>query len=120
MGLPKAVLTEDEYLKFERAALERHQYVDGAIFAMAGESGEHGDISVNTVVSLGNQLADSPCRVRDKDTKVRSGPLPRSPGRPAGMYSYPDIIVICDEPQYLDQRRDVVLNPKVIFEILSK
>ena len=62
MGLPKAILTEDEYLKFECAAEERHQYFDGEIFAMAGESGEHADISTNIVISIGNQLGDGPCR----------------------------------------------------------
>ena len=120
MGLPRAILTEDEYLQFERAAFERHQYLDGEIFAMAGESGEHGDIVTNTLIELGLQLGDGPCRARVANTKVRSGPLPKSPKRPAGLYSYPDIVVICDEPKYLDERHDVVLNPKAIIETLSK
>jgi Uma2 family endonuclease len=120
VGLPRTILTEDEYLRFERAAEERHQYVDGEIFAMAGESGAHADISVNLVLSIGNQLGDGPCRVRDKDTKIRSGPLPKSRARTTGLYSYPDIIVICDEPKYLDEHTDVVLNPTAIFEVLSK
>ncbi len=120
MGLPKPLLTEDEYLKLERAAEERHQYVDGEIFAMAGESPVHGDITSNIHGSLYPQLVDTPCRMRIKDTKVRSGPMPRSPKRPAGLYSYPDIVVICDEPEYLDDFGDVVLNPKVIVEALSE
>jgi len=119
MGLPKSILTEDEYLAFERKAEERHVYVDGEVFAMAGESPEHGDICANTVYSLMNQLGDGPCRVRVANTKVRSGPMPRSPKRPAGLYSYPDVVVICDEPEYFDEFRHVVLNPKVIFETLS-
>jgi Uma2 family endonuclease len=120
MGLPKTILTEDEYLAFERAADERHIYVDGEIFAMAGESGAHADIITNIVVTLVNQLGDRPCRVRDKETKVGSGPLPKSPRRPAGLYSYPDVDVICGEPVYLDGFTDVVLNPKVIVETLSE
>ena len=120
MGLPKTILTEDEYLAFERAAEERHIYVDGEIFAMAGESGAHADIVTNIVVSLVNQLGDGPCRVRTGNSRVRSGPLPKSPRRPAGLYSYPDIFVICDEPKYLDDYKDVVLNPKVIVETLSE
>ncbi len=120
MGLPKAILTEDEYLKFERATEDRHQYLDGEIFAMAGESGQHADISVNIVVSIGSQLRDGPCRVRVANTKVRSGPLPKSRKRPSGLYSYPDVFVVCDEPKYLDDYEDVVLNPTVIFEVLSK
>jgi Uma2 family endonuclease len=120
MGLPQPILTEDEYLTLERASLERHQYVDGEIFAMAGESGEHADIVMNTSRSLANQLDGSPCRVRTQNTKVRSGPLPKSPRRQAGLYSYPDIVVICDEPKYLDGFQDVILNPKVIIETLSE
>jgi len=120
MGLAIPILTENEYLKLERSSEERHQFVDGEIFAMAGESGEHGDITTNIAASLYNQLDDSPCRVRIKDTNVRSGPLPKSPRRPAGLYSYPDIVVICDEPKYLDEHKDVVLNPKVIVETLSE
>jgi Uma2 family endonuclease len=119
MGLPQPILTEDEYLTLERAALDRHQYVDGEIFAMAGESPAHGDISANAFASLHAQLRGTPYRARMKDTKVRSGPLPRSPKRPAGLYSYPDIVVICGEPNYLDEHKDVILNPKVIVEVLS-
>jgi Uma2 family endonuclease len=120
MGVPKSILTEDEYLRFERAAEERHIYVDGELFAMAGESAEHADISSNVQYLLSRQLFDGPCRVRTKDTKVRSGPLPKSPKRRAGLYSYPDIVVICDEPRYLDDCNDVVLNPKAIVEVLSE
>lgn len=120
MGLPRTNLTEDEYLAFERAAEERHFYVDGEIFAMAGESSKHGDITANAFASLHNQLDDSPCRVRVANTRVRSGPMPKSPKRPAGLYSYPDIVVICDEPKYLDDFEDVLLNPKVIIETLSE
>ena len=120
MGLPKPILTEAEYLKFERASPERHQYVDGELFAMAGESWAHGDITVNMVRALANQLDDSPCRVRTKDTKVRSGPRPISLKRPAGLYSYPDIVVVCDEAEFLDKFEDVILNPRVIIEALSE
>jgi Uma2 family endonuclease len=120
LGLLKTILSEDEYLAFERDAEERHIYVDGEIFAMAGESWEHGTVSVNVVRSLGNQLEDGPCEVRSANTKVRSGPLPRSPRQPAGLYSYPDVVVVCGEPKFLDEYEDVVLNPKVIIETLSE
>jgi Uma2 family endonuclease len=120
MGLPKTILTEDEYLAFERAAEERHIYVDGEIFAMAGGSPAHHTICTNVVISLGNQLADGPCQVWTQNARVRSGPLPKSPKRPSGLYSYPDIIVICDEPKFLDQHEDVLLNPKALVEVLSE
>jgi Uma2 family endonuclease len=120
MGLPQTILTEDEYLEFERAAEERHIYVDGEVFAMAGGSPAHHDICTNVVISFGNQLGDGPCRVWTQNSRVRSGPLPKSPKRPTGLYSYPDVIVICDEPKFLDEHRDVLLNPKVVVDVLSE
>jgi Uma2 family endonuclease len=113
-------LTENQYLALERESEERHLYVDGEIFAMAGESGAHADITANIPASFHAQLRGTSCRVRTKDTKVRSGPLPKVDKRSASLYSYPDIVVICGEPEYLDDFRDVVLNPKVIVEALSE
>jgi Uma2 family endonuclease len=111
--------TVDEYLAFERAAFERHEYLDGDIIAMANESGAHADVSVNMVVAVGSQLKGKPCRARTKDTKVRSGLAPMSGHSTKGMFSYPDIVVICEEPEYHDAHRDIILNPKAIFEVLS-
>ena len=108
----------EEYLEFERQAEERHEYLDGFIYAMAGESPLHADISANLVGLLHEQLRDSPCRVRTKDTKVRSGPTQRRIMK--GLFSYPDVVVICGEPQYHDEHRDVVINPRVIIEVLSE
>jgi Uma2 family endonuclease len=101
MGLPKAILTEGEYLRFERGTQERHQNIDGEIFAMAGESWAHGSITVNIVGALVPQLGDGPCKVRVANTKMRSGALPRRPRRPGGLYAYPDVYrgVNFKEPQ---------------------
>jgi Uma2 family endonuclease len=86
----------------------------------SSRSGEHADISHNLSGILYNQLLGKPCRARQKDTKVRSGPVPM-PGRGmAGMFSYPDIVVICGEPEYHDCYKDVVINPKAIIEALSE
>jgi Uma2 family endonuclease len=109
----------DEYLALERAADERHYFLDGEIFAMAGESHTHNIICVNTVLTLGNQLIDSDCQVNTKDIKVRSGPVPESGHSTKGFYSYPVVLVICGEPEFHDAYRDVVLNPKVIVEVVS-
>ncbi|HKP13437.1 MAG TPA: Uma2 family endonuclease [Blastocatellia bacterium] len=111
--------TVEEYLAIDRHSQERHEYLDGYIFAMAGESEAHADISMNLGVIIGSQLRGTACRARAKDTKVRSGPTPRR-GTMAGLYSYPDLVVICGEPQYHDRHRDVVLNPTVIIEVLSE
>ncbi|MDQ3748113.1 MAG: Uma2 family endonuclease [Acidobacteriota bacterium] len=116
----KPVFTVEDYLKIDRTEDERYEFLDGEIYAMAGESGAHGDICANLSGIIYNQLLNSNCRYRVKDTKIRSGMFP--PKRPLvkGMISYPDIVVICGEPEYHDEFRDVVLNPTVIIEVLSE
>ena len=115
--MPKPYYTVEQYLNYEREADERSEFIDGEIYAMAGESGAHGDISMNLATLLGSQLRGTNCRGRIKDTKVRSGALKEHFGR--GMISYPDLVVICGEPQYHDKHQDIVLNPTVIIEVLS-
>lgn len=123
MGLAKIktkpVFTVQEYLDIDRSEDERYEFLDGEIYAMAGESGEHGDICVNFTIALGVQLINTSCRLRIKDTKVRSGMFPVKRPLVKGMISYPDLVVICGEPEYHDEFRDVVLNPSVIIEVLS-
>ena len=111
--------TEAEYMALERAAEERHEYLDGVIYAMAGESSEHGDISVNLVRIVSTTLLGKPCNTYTKDTKVRSGPLPKIRLSAKGLYSYPDLVVVCGERKYLDEYRDVLINPTVIIEVVS-
>lgn len=112
--------TVDEYLALERASIERHIYLDGDIFAMAGESVPHGTISVNIIVSIGTQLKGTPCQAFTKDMKVRSGPIPESGRSKKGLYSYPDVLVVCGDREFHDAHKDIILNPKVIIEILSE
>jgi Uma2 family endonuclease len=115
----RTLYTEDEYLALERESDERHEYVDGRIYLMAGESLEHGDICTNLVVEVGSQLRGTACRLLSKDTKVRSGPIPKSRYSTKGLYSFPDLVIVCGEPQFLDEHRDVLINPKAIKEVLS-
>lgn len=110
--------TVEEYLAIERQSEDRHEYIDGQIFAMAGESDAHGEICANLAGLLHAQLRGTPCRMRLKDTKVRSGPIPH-PGSIKELFSYPDLVVICGERQFHDQHQDVILNPTVIIEVLS-
>lgn len=114
--LPPARFTMAEYLTFERAALDRHEYLDGLIYAMAGESENHGRICVNLTVSLGTQVRGSGCEVFSKDTKVLCGPC-RAHTR-EGLYASPDLVVVCGAGQYHDQARDVLLNPTMLLEVL--
>ena len=115
------LFTIAEYLKSERESPERREYIDGEIFLMAGESDEHGDISVNLVRELSLQLKGKDCRVRTKDAKIKSGGFARKIGESTkGMFSYPDLVVICGEIKYHDKKKDIILNPKVIIEVLSE
>jgi len=121
MGLPrpKPVFTVDQYLTFERSSDERHEYLDGEIFGMAGESLNHGDVTVNIVGLFFAHLRGTRCRALTKVTKVRSGPVPKLHLSTSGLYSYPDIVVVCDKPEFHDVKQDVIVNPTVIVEVLS-
>src|SRR5258708_38380196 len=90
--------TAEEYLVLERQSEERHEYLDGTVYAMAGESLEHGDICTNLTVIIGNQLLGKQCRVLSKDMKVRSGPKPESRKTTKGLYPYPDLVIVCGKP----------------------
>ena len=122
MGLAKLkpYYTVENYLEIDRASEERYEYLDGEIYLMAGESGAHGDICTNLVSELRVQLKNSPCRARSKDTKVRSTGIIRPSVTTKGMFSYPDLVVICGAPQYHDEVTDMILNPAVIAEVLSE
>ena len=116
----KLFFTAEEYLALERQADERHEYIDGRIRAMAGESLAHGQISTNLVREVSLALKGSPCQAVSKDMKVRSGPEPKPKTRIAkDFFSYPDVVIFCGEPAFHDNFRDVLLNPKVIIEVLS-
>ncbi len=117
--LPK-IYTVEEYLSIDRESIERYEYVDGEIFLMAGESIRHGDISVNLIGELRNELKGKDCRVLAKDTKTKSGGFGKIGETKKGMFSYPDLVIICGEPEFQDKHRDIVLNPTVIIEVLSE
>lgn len=111
------VITPEEYLSLERAADFKSEYFDGRIYQMAGASPEHSAIVFNLYTEVGVSLRGKPCRGLSNDTKVRSGELVMSGKK--GLFSYPDLTIICDEPLFHDEHRDVLINPKVIFEVLS-
>ncbi len=109
---PQTKLTPAEYLAFERAQTDaKHEYVDGEILAMAGASHEHNRIVSNVMGMLYNQLRGRPCDHYGGDMRVK---IPAT-----GLYTYPDITALCDEPQFEDEEVDTLLNPSVIIEVLS-
>ena len=103
--------TPEQYLAMERAAETRHEYFDGEIFAMSGASRSHVLIAGNLAAALLGQLRDRPCNVYPLDMRVRVSPT--------GLYTYPDVIVVCGDEQFADDHEDTLLNPTVIFEVLS-
>jgi Uma2 family endonuclease len=111
--------TVEEYLALERASEERCEYLDGQLYAMASESPEHGTICTNLTMLIASQLRGTPCQAWAKDTKVRSGPTPRPRQPLKGMFSYPDVVVVCGTPLFHDHYRDVLLNPVMIIEVVS-
>lgn len=119
MGLPQIQpdYTFDDYLANEREEEFRHEYLDGQAYAMAGETLEHSTVCANISGELHSQLKRNPCRVLSPNMKVLSGKY--SPGESKGLFSYPDVSVVCGEPKFHDDRRDVLLNPSLIIEVLS-
>jgi len=117
MNAPQTKTTLADYLGFERGSTERHQFVDGEIFAMAGESLGHSTINANIIISLGIQLRGNPCRVLSPNMKIRSGPADAHSMK--GLFSYADASVVCGEPRFHDKHQDVLLNPKLLAEVLS-
>ncbi len=111
MALPKPTIwTAEDYLEFERAAQERHELLDGDIYVMAGASETHNEIETVLGYLLYGQLLERPCRVFQSNMRVQVADK---------IYFYPDAMVFCGEPQYKDKKKDTLLNPTVIFEILS-
>lgn len=121
MGLAqKAPLyTVEEYLAMERESEERHEYIDGEIYMMAGETDPHSIITINLAVEIGTQLKGRDCAALSPNMKVRSGPDPKFSRSLKGFFSYADLMVACGKRLYHDEYQDVLLNPKVIIEILS-
>ncbi len=99
---PPKLYTPDEYLALERDAEYKNEYLDGEIYAMSGGSPNHSKLTVNATVVIGSQLKGKPCQPFSNDTKIATDPY--------GLYSYPDLSVACDEPQYRDDQHDVLLN----------
>jgi Uma2 family endonuclease len=109
--VPETPMTAEEYLAFERASDEKHEYLDGETFAMSGAKMAHNLVTANVIALLHGALRLRPCLVFPSDMKVH---IPSN-----GLYAYPDITVVCGKPQFQDEGEDVLLNPTVIVEVLS-
>src|ERR1039457_4742896 len=108
---PKTFLTPEQYLEIERKADYKSEYFEGEMFAMAGAREAHNLIVGNLLAQIHAQLRSGPCRVYPSDMRVRVSAT--------GLYTYPDIVVACEDPRFLDEERDTLLNPTLIVEVLS-
>jgi Uma2 family endonuclease len=108
----RLLMTEAEYLAFERASREKHQYVRGEVFAMAGASLRHNALVSSVLFHMRQALGAGPCRVFPSDLKVYVSSLE--------TFTYPDVTVVCGPPALYQGSSDVITNPKVIVEVLSE
>ena len=103
-------LSWEEYVDHERHADQKSEFFDGELFAMAGGSSNHALVATNFTREAGNALKPRECRVFGSDLRVLC---------PNGLGTYPDASIVCGEPQYQGDRRETLLNPVVIVEVLS-
>lgn len=108
----KPFITPAEYLALERQAEYKSEYYDGEIFAMTGASRKHNLIALNIGAELRDQLKGRQCETYANDMRVN---VPAT-----GLYTYPDVVVVCGTAQFEDEHLDTLLNPVLIVEVLSK
>jgi Uma2 family endonuclease len=111
-SVPNYYLSPEEYLALERKAESKSEYIDGVIYAFAGGNKRHNLIVANTIITLGVQLKNRPCRVYPSDLKVR---IPTS-----NRFFYPDVSIVCGDDEFADDEQDVILNPTLIVEVASE
>lgn len=99
------------YLAFERSAEAKHEYWHGELFAMTGASRAHNLLVTNLVRLLGNALLDRPYEVYPSDMRVAAAS--------GEVFTYPDVTVVCDEPRFIDDAQDTLINPSAVVEVLS-
>ena len=91
------IFSVENYLNFERIQTDRHEFLDGNVYAMAGESPNHSTICFNLITIIGLQLRGKNCRGFSPNMKIATNEK--------GLFSYPDLAVICGTPQFFDQTK---------------
>jgi Uma2 family endonuclease len=112
-ALPKPrKLTVQEYLAIENAAALKSEFFDGEMFAMAGALPPHNKIKSQLEGEFYLRLKGSPCGTTSSDQRIKVGRT--------GLYTYPDIVIICGEPELDPNDRSTIVNPLVLIEVLSE
>lgn len=112
MAQPKPHYRPAEYLALERESRAKHEFQEGQIFAMAGASRRHNLICLNIGAALWTQLRERDCEVYTSDMRVLI--------TATGLYTYPDVVVVCEGPEFEDAELDTLLNPTLLVEVLSE
>lgn len=108
---PQPRVTAADYLAYDRAAVERSEFLDGEIIALSRAGRRHNLIVTNLIGELRQALKGKLCEVYPSDMRVHVAET--------GGYVYPDVSVICGEPGFEDGAFDVLLNPILVIEVLS-
>jgi Uma2 family endonuclease len=103
--------TPEEYLELERKAAFKSEYCKGYVTAMSGAKRKHILVTGNIHAQIHAQTMDRPCEVYASDMRVRTSPT--------GLYTYPDVVVCCGQPLFIDDLFDTLINPTLIVEVLS-
>lgn len=109
--LVQPLVTPAAYLQAERGAASRSEFVNGRVYALAGASRVHNLIVLNIAAELRTQLRGRPYEAYVNDMRVKV--------TNTGMYTYPDVVALCEKPEFEDEQMDTLLNPAVIIEVLS-
>ncbi|CAN5184617.1 Uma2 family endonuclease [soil metagenome] len=108
---PRRKLTAKEYLEIEERAETRSEFFNGEMFAMSGGSVAHSRIKENLVIEIGSRLKGGKCQTHSSDLRVLVDAT--------GLYTYPDIIILCGPGVYDPANRNTLTNPTAIVEVLS-
>ncbi|HBL62873.1 MAG TPA: hypothetical protein DDZ80_32235 [Cyanobacteria bacterium UBA8803] len=101
----------EEYLTLEEAADYKSEYIDGEIIPMAGGSTNHNQIAGNFYIELGVAFKKLDYRVFMSDVRLWIPKL--------RIYTYPDVMLVAEKPEYYNNRKDTITNPRIIIEVLS-
>jgi Uma2 family endonuclease len=104
-------VTPQEYLELEESATEKHEYRDGEIVKIAGGTTNHNAIVVALVAYLFFGLQGQDVRVFSGDVRLWISSK--------NTFTYPDVMVVCGDVGYHDNRQDTIVNPMLIIEVLS-
>ncbi|MBD2703789.1 Uma2 family endonuclease [Spirosoma sp. BT702] len=111
VAVEKRIMSPEEYLSAERQALDKSEFFNGEVIPMASATRNHNRITENLSVLIGAFLEEASCQSFSSDMRVY---LPATE-----LFAYPDIVIVCDEPELVPDEFDNLLNPAVLIEVMS-